>query len=416
MKKVVIGILLALVIAVNAGVGASERTKIQVLSWWSITDGSPLDVLKGAFEEANPEIELEFITIPASGYYEKLLTMVAGRRPPDVAMLAMDWLAVFIYRNALEDLTPYFERDYYMKEDLFPVVYESMQSDGRIYAMPRDTTSNALMYNTRMFKEAGVAPPEKGWTWEDFLEACAKLTKVDSNGRTVQWGFHFPSYMDGWYDWVLQNNGNLFAEDYSGTLINTPETIEALQFLVNLRYKYGYAPTLAQAQEFGTSGTSPFVAQKVGMYIGGASRVLTFLGVEDLEFAVAPLPKGKREASRIFTNYWVVPRGTRNVEAAWKFVNWFAGPEGQRLAMQTNMGISALRSVAETEESFLAGPPEGMENFIEAFYTGVNFPQFPEQDRFSTIMTRELDLVWLGQKSVDEATKAIEEATEVLFQ
>ena len=57
---------------------SSSKTKIQVASWWSFESGSSLDALKNAFEAQNPEIEVEFVQIPSSEYYTKVLTMVAG--------------------------------------------------------------------------------------------------------------------------------------------------------------------------------------------------------------------------------------------------------------------------------------------------------------------------------------------------
>ena len=92
MKRLLhIALALTLIFAFTA-LPAAAKTKIQVASWWSFESGSSLDALKNAFEAQNPEIEVEFVQIPSSEYYTKVLTMVAGGTPPDVAMLGMDKL------------------------------------------------------------------------------------------------------------------------------------------------------------------------------------------------------------------------------------------------------------------------------------------------------------------------------------
>jgi ABC-type glycerol-3-phosphate transport system substrate-binding protein len=41
----------------------SNRTKVQVISWWDFTSSEPLKRLKAKFEELNPDLELEYLQV-----------------------------------------------------------------------------------------------------------------------------------------------------------------------------------------------------------------------------------------------------------------------------------------------------------------------------------------------------------------
>jgi hypothetical protein len=46
---------------------------------------------------------------------------------------------------------------------------------------------------------------------------------------------------------------------------------------------------------------------------------------------------------------------------------------------------------------------------LEAFKNGKPYPVFPQGQENRTIMDRELDLVWAGERSVEEAARRIDE-------
>lgn len=402
-------ITLALLVAAlfSFSAGALAKTTVSLYSWWEVKPGQPLVILKEAFEKANPDIELNMVSLPADGYYDKILTMVAGGNPPDISMLAMDQLAVYASKNALTNLDPYIKKYKYPVDDLYPVVKEIVTYKGHIWALPRDVTSNAIYYNKKLFDEAGVPYPKPGWTWDDFLETAKKLTKYDANGKPIQWGFSFPTYPDGYYDWLLQNNGGFVNKDATKSIVNTPETIEALQFLQDLMYKYKVAPTPAQAQEFGSSSAAPFSQQKTAMYLAGVSRMGNFIK-QGLDFDMAEVPRKKRQACRIWSNLWVIPKGAKNPDAAFRVIAWLAGPEGQSLAVDLNMGMAGLQSVGKNHKKFIDPPPANKQAYIRAFEYGVPFPVFPQSSEFFAMANRELDLVWSGQRSAKEAAAAID--------
>ena len=46
----------------------------------------------------------------------------------------------------------------------------------KVVGVPALVDNLAIVYNKKLFADAGVAPPTPNWTWDDFRAAAAKLT------------------------------------------------------------------------------------------------------------------------------------------------------------------------------------------------------------------------------------------------
>ena len=63
----------------------AEPTTLKVYTWWDITKFEHLQKMKEDFEAQNPDIKLEFVTVP-SKYADTMVTKLAGGEIPDVMM------------------------------------------------------------------------------------------------------------------------------------------------------------------------------------------------------------------------------------------------------------------------------------------------------------------------------------------
>jgi multiple sugar transport system substrate-binding protein len=62
--------------------------------------------------------------------------------------------------------------------------------DGHAYALPTKYENGAWIFaNVNRFKEAGVALPLKGWTYDEFRDACKKLTR--GSGIDKKYGMYW---------------------------------------------------------------------------------------------------------------------------------------------------------------------------------------------------------------------------------
>lgn len=373
-----------------------EKTKVQVMSWWDFTASEPLQQLKAKFEEMNPDMELEFLQI-GTGYADKVLTMIAGGGDlPDVMMLAMDKVPVFADKGAILSLEKYVTKEY--TDGLYPVVSDALTFGGKPYAVARDITSKVMFLNKKMFDDANVPYPDANWTMEDFRNTAKQLTKKDST-----WGFYFPKHADGFAHFLYAMGGGLVTQD-GQSLLGKQESIDALQFLQDMAVKDGSVPSETQAQQFGNSDQTVFVAGKAAMIAGGLSYTVAFQK-DNVEYLVRPLPKLDKPTSTSFVNAWVIPKGAKDPDLSWRVLSFFSSKEAQQIVLDTAMGLPASKSVDTA--AFLQQHPDN-KYFIESLDYSVPFPTPVYGADFNAEVKKQFDLMWLGQKSVADSVAAVE--------
>ncbi|MEG2159063.1 MAG: extracellular solute-binding protein, partial [Clostridia bacterium] len=88
-----------------------------------------------------------------------------------------------------------------------------------------------------------------------------------------------------------------------------------------------------------------FTKGHVGVMFGGLSQV-DKVETAKVNFKVLPLPKAKdgTQRSHTFLNCWTVPTKTSNTAWAWKVVEYFSGAEGQKIAVDSGMGLPGSKT------------------------------------------------------------------------
>ena len=114
---------------------AAEPTVLTVYTWWDVTKFEHLQMMETEFEEANQDIELEFVTIP-SKYADTMVTKLAAGEIPDVMMLAMDQVPRYALNDMLYPLDELASQEYL--DALYPVVKNALTVNGTLYAAARD--------------------------------------------------------------------------------------------------------------------------------------------------------------------------------------------------------------------------------------------------------------------------------------
>ena len=92
-------------------------------------------------------------------------------------------------------------------------------------------------YNKDAFREVGLDPDRPPQNWDEQLEYAKKLTKKGSDGNIERYGIRIPT--KGFPSWltsglIYQNGGKMTNGLGTETFLDTPEVIEAVQYLVDL--------------------------------------------------------------------------------------------------------------------------------------------------------------------------------------
>ena len=209
--------------------------------------GEVLKQMIADFETENPDIKIVLEEVPNADILTKLTTYAEGdgSNLPDI-IDGQFGLASFVNLNAALDITDRIDAEG-LRDSFIPVALQAgTDGEGRILGLPFYTGTDALYYRTDHFEEAGLDPAAPPKTWDELVTTAKALT----NPRAGRYGFG----MYGKTHTVrcihfMQNNGPdgemLRLDPDTGMwtiLVNSPESIEAIEFMVSLRREHEVVP------------------------------------------------------------------------------------------------------------------------------------------------------------------------------
>lgn len=396
-------ILLALVMAV-----ASAQTTITWSFWGDPGELPPNFEVIEAFEAAHPDISIETQHAPWGSYFDRIQTQMAGGTAPDVMFL--NQIPSYASRGVLEPIDAYLEESGFSLDTYHPELLRVFSYDGQLYGFPRDNDTNVLYFNKDLFDEAGVAYPTDEWDWHDLREAAAALTQRDDQGRALQYGLALEQ--NRYPQWIHQNGGRIVddALNPSEFYMGEPEAVEAIQFIADLILEDRSVPSFDAMQQLGST-TELFSTGRVAMVMTNAARIPTFMET-DFDWDVAPLPMGPTgiRANSLGGAGYVISSTSNEMDAAWTFLQFLAGSEGQSIFANTGVAVPASYADEEVAQAFVGACPETIDCqvFIDETEHGVLAPVFPDwREIENTIVMPTLDLVWNGEMSAEEALTQI---------
>lgn len=385
-------------------VGAQPRT----IRWGIYADPLRLQTAQeqvAAFKQENPGINVSVEAVPFAQYYDKLSTEVAAGSVYDVFMISGAYFSRIAPTGVFENLSPD------IKESGIDLTKYTMDPENstyrqQVYAMPYELDVQGLYYNKDAFDRAGVAYPTSGWTWNTLLDAARKLTNTDSSGKTTQWGFYAENLYPSWVSFIAQNGGSILNDNNKVCTMDQPAAVDALQFMVDLMYRYHVAPAPTALPQ----GADPFQAGLVAMRLDGSYSVRPALQFSSFHWGIAPLPTGKRRGAAYWTQGVAISSKSADKQDAWKFVAFLMSDRGQRVFARSKMATPSLRSVALSPD-YLSAPPEGMGAFLADYAAGAPVPFMPNWFEImrgsSSAIGAQMDLVWLNKERVQDAVQKI---------
>jgi multiple sugar transport system substrate-binding protein len=400
-------------VALLAVLGLASAQKLVLASWGSQEEIQAYQQVLRIFQERNPGIQVEYINIPSNEYLAKITAMMAAGSPPDVFFINNIDFPGLASRGVLKPLDPFIQRDKYPTGDIFPGILKAFQWEGAQYGLPRDVSNLVVFYNRNLLRKAGLPDPKPDWTWDDFLRYAKALT-VEKDGKRVQWGVSFQTFYLFWEPWVWSAGGRFYSPDHSKFLLNSPSSLEGLQFYLDLRYKHHVAPTPEEAQDRGAF--TMFLNGQTGMIVDGRWRVPTLKARAKFDFDVVPFPRGKAGSIvDIDGSGWVMAAGTRNPEAAWKLLSFLAGPEASQIFTKTGLIIPARgvdvknveKSIQNLKDFFVPPPPRSQHFFLTVNKTARPTETFERWNEALQLINKALEPVWQGKAELKAALDGV---------
>ena len=194
------------------------------------------------WNEEHPDRQLEILVerIDYTQMHDNLLaSLLVGTGAPDLADVEIKKFATFAkgdnhFIPLNEVIDPY--RDDIIESRLAPYT-----ANGMNYGIDYHLGSYIMFYNTGILEAAGV-DVDSIVTWDDYVEAGLKVTQdTDGDGKTdIYMASVETTDVFSAYSLMLMNGGGTYNADRE-LILDSPENIEALQFLQDMVHVHGIA-------------------------------------------------------------------------------------------------------------------------------------------------------------------------------
>lgn len=247
-----------------------------------------------------------------------------------------------------------------------PQLLDTLRVDGSLYALPQDMAQYGLYYNRAIFDTYNAAHPDdpigypdESWDWQTLREVAKKLTvrERDTSGteRVVTYGLDFEIWQWPFMNFFVQAGGELWTDDGLTTLIDSEAGVEAVDFLQTLVFEdRSFVPSFGEQQ--GAGPNARFATGRSAMLYAGSWMVPYFqLNAPDLDFAVAPSPRGRVPAVCSGSCVWGISVHAPHKNVAWRMLRWLVEPaqaieywDTLRVAPPANTDVIASAGFRET--------------------------------------------------------------------
>lgn len=345
-SKFLIFFILVLILALLISpIQGQKKTVIKYWLWLDDpTDPMFPDLVK-QFNSLNPDIQVEYELIPLAQYYDKLVTAVGAGTAPDCARFKDWWLGAFVDAGALEPLDNYLN-NWNGYKDVITNLWTTgkIHAKSPIYMMPHQFITFYLYYRKDWFKEKNLPPPTD---LSKFLDAAKKLTDPSKN----RYGFGLRGGAGGQDQWLafMVAQGARLVDRTGKVIADSPEAILANQWYIDLfrvhKVAPPSAPTDAYAQVLGAfqAGITAMMAHHVGSSVLVTQR----LGEENVGVVPMPPADPRRPATMMTMSGNVILSGSKNKDAAFKFISWLTEKDQMDKWCRSRQGqLPVLKSVA----------------------------------------------------------------------
>ena len=253
----------------------------QTADWWAN--------FVSEFNAAHEDINLVVDVVSWNDIYTVVNTRIANGEAPD--LLNIDVFADYQADGLLLPAEDWVSPETYAK--FYPAFLDQSVVDGTVWAVPDLASARALYYNVDILNEVGVEVPT---TWDELTDVCQKIYDY-YGGEVYPWGVDMTTDEgQACFAYYIWNNGGDFTDADGNWTLNSPENVEAIEYIIGL-VKAGLTNS-DPANETRYDNQDMLGAGKVAMMIGPNS-IPTYckVGGYDVNYAVASIPVNGDNAS-----------------------------------------------------------------------------------------------------------------------
>ncbi|WP_405156438.1 ABC transporter substrate-binding protein [Paenibacillus sp. FSL K6-0108] len=305
--------------------GGSAAGKVKLTMWGAVPpENGPQEVVD-TWNAEHPDIQVEYVRFvnDDDGNLKLDTALSTGQNVDLYVNYTLTNLDKRIKGGTALDLGEFtdYNIDEKMGEDA-----ASWKVDGKYYGMPTKKNAAFFALNMKALDQVGLSVPT-AWTWDEAREYALKLKSAGFKYGLVQ---HTASYVDP-LDSVLVKNGYVKADGTSN--LDDPLVTKWLETLNGMMKEDATTPPLGEqltskmpVENMFLGGESAMI--NIGEWLIRTSNNMTEFP-RDWKIAFAPVPRlVAQEADMVKSgglgDFIAINSKSKNKEAAWEFLKWYA--------------------------------------------------------------------------------------------
>ena len=312
-------------------------------------------VVEARLKEEFPNVTFELQANPWDSWQAKIQTAVAG----EMVDVIIHGAAVL---DVVEDLTPYLERDAWLKDELFigaAIRHKDEDNFGALIptGIPMTISPAMMILDKQLFADFGVELPDPATlTWRKLADIASQLTGENPvTGKqcygvypfSVSDGDIFKAYMDA--SWGVGAVNFLYADQKYQTQFGFTgeKSVEALTILRDL---FLSAPR-SFLEGLGTENVAT-EDNDIAIYLGEANNEITLYNMMEVRgiadrFVFYPLPvtdDGASYTSHSRDNNLAIAKNSPNKDLAWEVIKFLVTDEAVQQWFVDTMNVPNNKS------------------------------------------------------------------------
>ncbi len=391
-----------------------SKSEIEFMGWGGDSEKAVFQKLIDSYMKEHPDKKVKYTVVPSGEYYQKLDTLIAAKKTPDVFYAGGAHFNKLASSGLLLNMDPYLESNQAVdpsnvwKQGLDRYRYDGKTvGQGSLYGLPKDVGPWALAYNKDLFDKAGLPYPSAKageYTWDDMVADAKKLTTANARGKIDTFGIAAYSTESAVWanggDWIDYNTGKV--------TIDTPEFAQAMQFVADLSLVHKVSPS--PDDEKAQNGYARFVAGKVAMFPMGPWDQPGFWNVPfKWDIAAWPAsPNTGKTATWLGSLGFAVSNTTKHPEDAFALASYLSlDRESQKQNYELGQAVPNLVDMAKGEFLQMDKAPQSRQVFLDIIEDYGRPPIEVNSKSVKWIDTfwQDASQVWTGKKTAAEFVK-----------
>ena len=315
---------------------------------------------------------------------DKLRVVLKANQGPDAAVIVIQWCPELAASGVLSEINL---ADFgYKPENFWPGALKSVTWNGKLYGIPTNNETMAMIYNKDIFQKAGLDPNKGPETWEDvknFSKQIKDKTGKAGYGMVAKLNNGNIPYRYMPLTWAYGGGALDEASDnptYQKSMLDSDGNIQALQWMYDV-FSYGAAPqstltnTQTEIRDLFTSGEVAIMIDHPVAYqvaLAKAPDVAAQMGY-------VLMPKGPvRRAVAFGGSNYVVFKNAKDQDAAKAVGKDRTSPYWSTRLIWTSSNPGNRDAFASPEQAQRLKDIKFLNITTEMLQYGISFPAIPE--------------------------------------